>query len=266
MLMAVEYLGKVGVGVTLPQFFRANDDNNYVVKFQNNRLCSRVIVSELFAAKIGKIMGLCFPPSDIIEIDQQILNKNPSLLEIGLSSGQHFASRYLDHAEYVGKDRLCKAINTSEMAGVILFDHMFHNADRAKNQKNLLLRLEDENYRVYAIDNSHLFRSSRWTIDSFNILGKKIKIYYYQHYRNLLKDLLLPQDFLPYIDIVKTITDEQIYNIVREIPTEWLPSELERQALVEYTKLRMEMADEILENLCKYIPKSRGGRRWLFAK
>lgn len=266
MIMAVEYLGRVGVGVTKPQFFRANDGNDYIVKFQDNRLCSRVVVSELFAAKIGKIMSLCFPSSDIIEIDEQILNNNPILLDVGLYPGLHFASRYLDHAEYLGKDRLCKAINTPEMAGVILFDHMFHNADRAKNQKNLLLRLEDENYRVYAIDNSHLFRSSRWTIDSFNKLGKKIKIYYYQHYRNLLKDLLSPQDFLPYIDIVKTITREQIDNVVREIPTEWLPDELDRLALVEYTKMRMEMVDEILENLCKYIPKSRGGRRWLFAK
>ncbi len=265
MLLAVEYLGEVGVGVTLPQFFRACDGNTYVVKFQNNQLRSKVLVSELLAAKLGTIMGLCFPPSDVIEINERLVNKNPCLLDLGLAPGRYFASLYLERAEYVGKDRLSKASNVSAMAGVLLFDHIFHNADRAKNQKNLLLRLEDEHYTVYAIDNSHLFRSSRWDIDSLQKLGTKIKIYYYQHYRNLLKDILSAQDFIPYIEIVKKISNEQIDSIVQEIPKEWLPDETERQTLATYTKLRRDMADEIWEKLSKFIPRSRGGNRWLFS-
>ncbi len=263
MLNAVEHLGKVGVGVTLPQFFRADDENIYVVKFQNNRLSSRVLVSEFFAAKIGNIMGLCFPLSDIIEIDEQMVRENPDLLDIGINSGRHFASRYLNNVEYVEKDNLCKVTNVTEMAGVVLFDHMFHNADRAKNKKNLLLRQENEEYKIYAIDNSHLFRSSRWTIDSFHKLGTKIKVYYFQHYRNLLKDLISAQDFFPYIEIVKKISNEQIDDIVREIPPEWLPSDSDRLALADYTKIRRDMANEIWEELCKFIPRSRGGLRLL---
>ena len=259
MLMAVEYLGGVGVGVTLPQFFRAHDGNVYVVKFQNNRLGYRVLVSEFYAAKIGAIMGLCFPASDIIKIDEQMLNDNPCLLDLGLESGLHFASRYLEHAEYVGKDRIYKAINVKEMAGVVLFDHMFHNADRAKNQRNLLLHLENEEYKIYAIDNSHLFRSSRWTLDSFHKLGTKITTYYFQHYRSLLKDILSSQDFIPYVDIVKNISNEQIDCIIQEIPQEWLPGEAERMALAEFTKIRRDMAEEIWEKLRRFIPRSRGG-------
>ena len=265
MLMAVDYLGKVGVGVTLPQFFRAHDGNIYVVKFQNTRLGSRVLVSELLAAKIGALMDLCFPPSDIIDITEQLINENPQLLDIGLEPGRHFASRYLERAEYVGKDRLYKAINVTEMAGVMLFDHMFHNADRAKNQKNLLLRLEGERYKVYAIDNSHLFRTSRWTIESFQKLGTKIKTYYYLHSRILLKDLLTPQDFISYIDLVKKISDEQVDCIVGEIPSEWLPNDTDRLALADYIKMRRDMVDEIWKKICRYIPRSRGGRRWLFS-
>ena len=266
MLMAIEYLGEVGVGVTVPQFFRAQDGNIYVVKFQNNLAGSRVLVSEFFAAKIGGIMGLCFPPSDIIKIDEQMLNSHSCLLELGLEPGRYFGSLYLEHAQYIGKDRLHKAVNIPEMAGVILFDHMFHNADRAKNQKNLLLQLEDEKYKIYAIDNSHLFRSSRWTIDSFEKLGTKIKTYYFQHYRNLLKDLLAAEDFIPYLELVKKMSNEQLDCIVSEIPDEWLPDERERLALADYTKLRRDMAEEIWEKLCRFIPRSRGGRRWLFAK
>lgn len=266
MLMATEYLGEVGVGVTAPQFFRAQDGNIYVVKFQNHQFGSRVLASEFFAAKLGAIMNLCFPPSDIIEIDEQMLNSHPCLLELGLEPGPHFGSRYLEHAEYIGKNRLHKAVNVPEMAGIILFDHMFHNADRAKNQKNLLLHLENDQYKIYAIDNSHLFRSSRWTIDSFEKLGTKIKTYYFQHYRILLKDLLTAQDFIPYLEVVNKLSNEQLDCIVNEIPNEWLPDEAERSALADYTKLRRDMVGPIWEKLCRLIPRSRGGRRWLFAK
>lgn len=265
MLRAIEYLGRVGVGVTIPQFFRAEDGNVYVVKFQNQQPGSRVLVSEFFAAKIGKIMGLCFPPSGIIEIEEQLLLANPCLLELGLEAGRYFGSLYLEDAEYIGKNRLYKAVNVADMAGVILFDHLFHNADRAKNQKNLLLRLENEHYKIYAIDNSHLFRSSRWTIETLHTLAPKIKTYHFQHYRELLKNLLSAQDFIPYIEIVEKLSDEQLNSIVNEIPQEWLPDEAERLALVEYSKLRKDMAEEIWEKLCRFIPRSRGGRRWLFA-
>lgn len=265
MLYALEYLGEVGVGVTSPQFFRACDGNTYVVKFQNNALRSKVLVSELLAAKLGAIVGLCFPPSDLIEISEQIVNENPCLFDLGLVPGRYFASLYLTNAEYVGKDRLFKAANVSAMAGIVLFDHMLHNADRAKNQKNLLLRLEDENYIVYAIDNSHLFRSSRWNIDSLQKLGTKIKVYYYQHYRNLLKDILSAQDFVPYREKIKNLSNEIIDNIVEEIPKEWLPDEAESKALANYIKLRRDMTDEIWEKLSKFIPRSRGGARWLFS-
>lgn len=265
MLLAVEYLGKVGVGVTIPQFFRACDENIYVVKSQNNQLNSKVLVSELLAAKLGELIGLCFPPSDILEIEEDLLSKHSCLQELGWTPGQYFASLYLEHSEYVGKNRIANAVNVSEMAGIILFDHIFHNADRAKNQKNLLLRLENEKYKVYAIDNSHLFRSCRWNTDTFEKLGTKIKIYYYQHYRNLLKDILTAQDFLPYIESIKKISDEQIDKIIREIPISWLPDERERLALAKYIKIRRDITDEIWEKLCKFIPRCRGGHRWLFS-
>ena len=52
---------------------------------------------------------------------------------------------------------------------------------------------------------------------------------------------------------------------MEEIPHEWLPSKIERLALADYTKMRRDMAGEIQEKLCRLIPRSRGGRRWLFS-
>jgi len=265
MLIATEIIGNVGVGVTSPQFFRANDEKIYVVKLQNNRLGAKVLVNEFIAAKFGELMDLRFPNSDFIEINAQFLERQ-CLNRSNIIPGRHFASQFLEHVEYVSKHNLYKAINTKEMAGIMLFDHIFHNADRANNRRNLLIRPEDTGYKIYAIDNSHLFRSGRWTLASLDHLSTKIKPYYRYSFGLLLKDCLTPQDFLPYLEKVSIITNDIVEKIVREIPIEWLPSELERKVLVDFINLRCSMAVEIWDTLCKYIPREHGGHRWLFGR
>lgn len=266
MLVAVEHLGNVGVGITSPQYFLANDGRVYVVKLQNNRLGLKVLVNEFLAAGFGAMINLRFPPSNIIEINDEILQKSPDLCEQGVRPGRHFASQYLDNTEYLCKSNLEKASNTSEMAGIILFDHMFHNADRTNNRKNILLRKEDQKYFIYAIDNSHLFKSGRWTLDSLISLENRKKTYYRFAFRMILKDYLSPQDFVPYLDKVNNIRNTQIDKLLSAIPVEWLPEDAERHALEHYIRIRCTMVEEIWSKLCKYIPKSRGGRHLFFGK
>lgn len=266
MLIAIKHLGSVGVGVTDPQFFRANDEQLYVVKLQDNRLGTKVLINEFVGAQLGKLMNLSFPTSDIIEINEQLLQENHCLIRPTPNLKRHFASRYLTHTEYVGKHNLSQGINTAEMAGVMLFDHMFHNADRANNRRNLLLRQEATGYKLYAIDNSHLFRSGKWTVASLAHLNNKIKPYYRYTFGMLLKDFLSPQDFIPYLEKVTTITPKDIASIVEAIPFEWLADPLEKQALIQQIKIGCDKAVEIHHTLCKYIPKTRGGDRWLYAR
>lgn len=253
MLVAREYLGSVGVGITGPQFFRANDGEVYVVKLKNNQLSSKVLASELFAARFGTLMNLCFPASQIIEINEETLQRNRKLTALFQNQGKHFASHYLPHSSYVGMHNLRKAANIREMAGVLLFDHMFHNADRAHNRKNLLIRKENSEYKLYAIDNSHLFRSGRWTIDGLNKLSTKIQVYYQHSYGVLLHRFLSCEDFIPYIESVKNIKEETVDAIFAEIPSEWLPQEPEKQALSSTVKLRCTLVEKISEELCRYI-------------
>jgi hypothetical protein len=266
MLIAVEYLGNVGVGVTSPQFFRANDGKVYVVKLQNNKLGAGVLVSEFLGAKFGRIMNLCFPPSDIIEVNEDMILHNPALAELGALAGRHFASQFIDNAAYITPPILHQITNVTEMAGIMLFDHIFHNSDRTGNRRNLLVCREAGGYKIYAIDNSHLFRSGRWTLNSLVNLGNHIKVYYYRSYGLLLRDYLSPQDFLPYLAKFEQLTDEEIAAIVQEIPAEWLPGTVERIALNDYIKLRRDLIREIWDRLCKQIPRERGGLRWLTGK
>lgn len=262
MLTAVRYLGRVGLGVTTPQLFRADDGRVYVVKLKNNRLGTKVLVSELLAAKFGEVMGLRFPPGGIIAIDRELIAKTPRLQEIGVEPGRHFASLFLNRCQYLGRRNISKAANIGEMAGIILFDHLFHNADRNTNGNNLLLRREPGGHRIYAIDNSHLFRSGRWTPASLAKLGEQVTAYYRFTYGRILKDYLSPADFSPYAEKVAALSDSQVAGLIGDIPAEWLADEAERAPLAAFISQRRQRLGEILEELRKHIPMARGGRQW----
>lgn len=254
MLIAVEYLGEIGVGVTSPRLFRANDGNVYVVKLQNNRLGQKVLVNELLACQFAKLMDLCFPEGGIICLEAPFVEKNKRLRAARVKAGYHFASRYLSSTEYVGRRNLARAANKAQMAGIMLFDHFFHNVDRTWNRKNLLLRREASAYRLYAIDNSHLFRRGRWTVASLEKLVDRVGVNKKRAFGWLLKHYLTKDDFSGYLDKVKAITDKQLRSIVAEIPQEWLPEQPEREALLSYLIKRRDKIDQIAEQIFKLLP------------
>jgi len=258
MLMALEYLGSVGVGVTSPQLFRANDGKVYVVKLQNNCMGPKVLVNEYVASWFGTYMGLCFPPSGLIEIDQQVLQEKRRFRRRVIKPGPHFASQYLHRNRYVTRHDLQKASNKTAMAGIILFDHMFHNIDRTKNRKNLLVCHEDAVYMLYAIDNSHLFVRGRWNAESLEKLAGKITINHWRTYGWLLKHFLERSDFIPYATKVKSLGQHKLAALVQSIPEEWLPKSKEREALLSYMNTRCLMVDEIVSKLCQSIPDING--------
>ncbi|MBQ5859601.1 MAG: hypothetical protein IIW62_01640 [Selenomonadales bacterium] len=139
MLLVKEYLGEVGVGATSPLFFRADDGYIYIVKTMTNPLGGKVLANEYIASLFGRMLGLPFPRSDYFYITQEWFDQHPYLTDAGIGVGIHFASRYLEDVKYVTNDSLSLIRNRNEIAGMILFDHLFHNADRAHNRKNMIL-------------------------------------------------------------------------------------------------------------------------------
>jgi hypothetical protein len=254
MLSIAEYIGSIGIGVTSPRLFRADDGFIYVVKLQYNKLGPKVLANELLATKIGEKMNLCFPPGGLIRLEAEVIGKTPKLARAGLVPGNQFACRYLPHSSYVTRHQLAKAINKQQLAGVMLFDHLLHNFDRTWNRKNLLIRRENQGPTVYAIDNSHLFVKGRWTPESLENLAGRISVNHRRSYGILLKHYLQPADFEPYVAAFCRLNDKEIAGIVADIPWEWLPLIQERQALTEHIIRRRELAPEICGRLCALIP------------
>lgn len=259
MLTAIAYLGAVGLGVTSPQLFRADDGRIYVVKLMNNRLGPKVLSNELLACRLAELLGLCFPPGDVIRIGSSILEKSKRLKSARTPAGLHFASRYIADGRYVVRSNIRKVVNKEQMAGVMLFDHIFHNLDRTWNRRNLIISHTDDGYKIYAIDNSHLFKRGRWNAKWLEKLEPQIIMNYRRAFGWLLKHYLSTDDFRHYIEKVKDITDQQVADIIEEIPQEWLPDEAERQALLRYVLARRNMVDRIAQPFLALLTyKNRG--------
>lgn len=250
MLTAVSHIRPIGRGVTAPHLFTADDGENYVVKFQANKIGPKVLVNEFLAAQLGQRWQLCFPPAGLIYLSQEVLSQE-EYLSRRVQPGIHFASRFLPGCRYLNRLRLHKAVNKPDMAGVILFDHLMHNVDRTRNPRNLLIRHETDGWRLYAIDHSHLFYRGKWTSESLNKLATIISINRQRSFGILLKHYLYAEDFSPFLQNVAATSDANFAEFVNKIPREWLPRAEEREVLTNWLCQRRSYADEITNQLCR---------------
>lgn len=242
MITDVEYLGSVGVGVTRPKVFRDQNGIKYIVKLQQNRLGPKVLVNELLAWQMGTKLELCFPPADLL------------YLPAGKWQGLHFACRLLSPVRYLNQHNLGEAENIKQLAGVMLFDHLFFNLDRTLNRKNLLLCNEQNKKKIYAIDHSHLFKKGRWSAESLKRLAEQIRVNNYRIYGILLKRYLSTADFAVYASKMQLLSDQEIKAMIQNIPEQWLPKTTERNALNDYIIIRRDMTELIVRKICELIP------------
>ncbi len=251
MLAAVSYLKPVGRGVTAPHIFFADDGKAYVVKFQSNRLGTKVLVNEWLAAALGQRWQLCFPPAGMLYLSQAVIDQGH--LTGHVQPGIHFGSRFLSDCRYLNRGLLHKAVNKADMAGVILFDHLFNNVDRTRNPRNLLVQPTAEGWRIYAIDHSHLFFRARWTPEFLGKLAERIVINGQRSFGALLRHYLQADDFLPFLRHIEATTDADFAGIINEIPREWLPGDEERDVLINWLCRRRGYAAEIVDQLCRFV-------------
>lgn len=253
-LTAVAYLGPMKLGATSPQLFRGSDKQLYVVKLLGNKVGPKALANEFLAAQLGARLGLCFPASGIISIDGELLKTNRRLKKAGVVAGPHFACQYVSHAFYVDRTTLSRVMNKTEMAGVMLFDHMVHNVDRTVNRKNIIIKREPTGYHMYAIDHSHLFKRGRWTVAHLTALENDLAVNTRRTYGLLLKHFLKPDDFIKYARAIGDLSDEYLAQTVAAIPEQWLADPIDRQALLSHLICRRNLIDQITARIIELIP------------
>lgn len=243
-------LGRIGVGVTSPRLMLGADGHPYVVKLMNNKVGPKVLANEWFGWRLARRLGLCVPRCEMVEVTRSLLARCPSLRRVRAEEGVHFGSWYIEGCEYVGRRVMRCAVNKDEVVGVMLFDHLFYNDDRTLNRKNFLARREGCNWRIYAIDHSHLFGSGRWTEESLLRRGESEDVNDRRAFGWLLRHYLTRERLAPHLARLRSVADEEVREMLGEIPSAWL-SEREKAVVYAVWQSRRAQAEAVAERLVR---------------
>lgn len=241
-------LGAVGVGVTSPRLMLGKDGRRYVVKLMTNKVGPKVLANEWLGFRLARRVGLCVPCGEMVCIPPALVHKNRSLRKMCADEGVHFGSRYMTGCEYVGRRVMRLAVNKDEVVGTMLFDHLLYNDDRTLNRKNFLARWEGRGYRIYAIDHSHLLGSGRWTEASILRRGESYAVNERRVFGWLLRHYLTREKLAPYVERILSVTDDEVAEMIAEVPPAWLTDE-DRAVVLRFWQSRRGQTEEIADRI-----------------
>lgn len=244
-----------------------SDSHLYVVKFQNNPQHLRVLANELFASRLGEALGLPFPPSEIVEVTDWLIDNTPDLTILhnrgqercasGLQYGSRFAAGLNSGptiVDYLPEEHLREVRNLSEFAGVLVFDKWTGNVNgrQAIFQKSP----KEPHYTATFIDQGYCFSAGEWKFFDAPLRGV--------YPRNLVYRMITGwESFEPWLKRVESFPERQVWSIAEAVPPEWYGDLAEMEKLVESLLQRRNQVRNLIESFrdCGREPFPHWGKK-----
>lgn len=244
-----------------------SDSHLYVVKFQNNPQHLRVLANELFASRLGEALGLPFPPSEIVEVTDWLIDNTPDLTILhnrgqercasGLQYGSRFAAGLNSGptiVDYLPEEHLREVRNLSEFAGVLVFDKWTGNVNgrQAIFQKSP----KEPQYTATFIDQGYCFSAGEWRFFDAPLRGV--------YPRNLVYRMITGwESFEPWLKRVESFPEQQVWSIAEAVPPEWYGDLAEMEKLVESLLQRRSQVRSLIESFrdCGREPFPNWGKK-----
>jgi hypothetical protein len=139
-LSAVRYVTPLREGGSVPALVEADDGRLYVVKLRGAGQGPRVLVAELLAGEIGRLLGLAVPELALVDVDVALARgePDPEIQDIlRASAGLNLGLAHLDGA--VAFDPAARLpLPASVASRVVALDAFVTNVDRTPRNPNLL--------------------------------------------------------------------------------------------------------------------------------
>lgn len=251
-LRAHKYIRRMHGG-SQPQLLKASDNHYYVVKFVNNSQRKEVLVNELLAAELARMMGLPVPVFAIVSVGQDLINLSPEMvIELPRTRepcqpGFAFGSRYPDRPAGSRRTTLCEVndmsvfrsygavVNSNDFLGMLVFDRWTANSDRrqvvftqtepeAKVKKNRVNHRRPaavcspvaRTYRALMIDNGFCFG---FVLEGFQE-HRTSSIYYDP---TVYPRVVRMNSFEPWLELVEGGLDlSKLALLAEQVPAQWL--------------------------------------------
>jgi hypothetical protein len=227
-----------------------NDGRDYVVKY-NQPGFEKTLPNEWVAYCLARYLGLPIPFAQIVEIPQDFSSQAPEMAQMSQTKFQ-FASLYVPDCFNAHQiSNVPHIVNPQSLAGIIVFDYWLCNKDRTR--KNILLCDEaPDSYQVWIIDHAEIFHSYSWLSQDLERLPSKIiKSATHQFMASFIED---EQEFTKQLEIIESIPELLLDEIVALMPDDWNISTVEKKAIVStLMKRRKKVLPRLIHTFIKHI-------------
>lgn len=205
-----------------------DDGRDYVVKFFQAG-SEKTLPNEWVAYCLARYLGLPVPFACLVEMPEEFTRKIPELAQF-IPTRHQFASLYVPNC-HDGRhvSDVNGIVNSETLSGIILFDYWLGN--RGRTRKNILFQeVANEIYHLWIIDHAEILGSNSWEISSLEHLPTGLRKSSAQH---MMATFIKNEDaFAEHLELIQTIPNFLIGEIVSTIPDDWMVTREERKAMV----------------------------------
>src|SRR5271165_957090 len=224
----------------------ADDGQKYVVKFQGNPQCTRVLANDYLACRMARMIGLSVPEPVIILVDEDtILEQQISFTLAGRSvavrSGPQFGSALVtgEVLDWLPGTMLGRVRNSREFAGLLAFDKWTGNADG--RQVVFHKEMRARKYTASFIDFGYCFNAGEWSFPDAPLRGVYGRNDVYERIESW-------DDFDPWLERIERFPAKHLQGIADEIPCEWYGERAELRRLLDCLLDRRSMVRQLIED------------------
>jgi len=255
MPLAIEHIRRMRGGAQ-SHLMRCEDENYYVVKFQNNPQGTRILANELLGTRLAARIGLPVAPVAAVEVRPEMIALTEELViqlgrgRVPCTPGLEFGSQYPGSPaatvvyDFLPDEQLRDTENLSDFAGMLAFDKWTCNTN---GRQAIFLRAPGaERYRAVMIDQGFCFNAAEWNFPDAPLRGIYARSRVYERVRGW-------EAFEPWIERIEQRIDEDVLDeISSEIPPEWY--NFDQDALYRMLELllrRRRLVRELIESARK---------------
>lgn len=226
----------------------ADDGHCYVTKFQNNPQHIRVLANEMFATRLGLLLGLPMPQVEVLEVSEWLIESTEDLRiqlagqAVPCRSGKQLGSLYVKGGglitDYLPPELLRRVKNVADFARALVLDKWTCNADG--RQAVFSRRSRRSRYQATFVDQGYCFNAGEWTFPDYPLRGVFANNIVYQKVTGW-------ESFEPALTSAEEMSCDVIWLCAKHIPQEWYEGDRESlERLVETLCSRRHMIRRLI--------------------
>lgn len=232
----------------------ASDSNCYVVKFTGNPQGTLTLVNDFIGSSVFRLLKFQTSFPALIHVGADFLAANPEIQfqlanrTVPIRPGCHFGSQYPGHPDRNSVFDMFPASlwhkleNAEEFCGALIADQWLCNIDY---RQSIFVRTTNRMWRAVMVDFGQILGGRQWRLDDRRVC-------FCSHYRPAYNRVLASGDVEHWLHGVETFPDETLWQIVAQLPDEWVSGEaLRLEQLMERLLRRRRRVGVIIEDLVR---------------